>query len=215
MRICARPSRSNSNSLLNFKDPIQGRRGRWRYATGGSFEASLGAPRSPHDSPWQGVRVGLRFHLHRRQPQREVAGVVLRENAEEALQRAEDGAMDHNGAALLLIAVVVRQVEPLRQVEIHLAWGAGIRHTVRIPTHRHNDAYEHTLHAELHTPPKSYHLHRPRLYSTHGSRLLLHTRTTRSGLCRSSTNVPRKQFGTHEASPKEALCVTQGYARRT
>ncbi len=62
--------------------------------------------------------------LRRREPQREMPGVVLDEDAEEALHRAADGAMDHHRRLLLAVGVDVVGAEPLRQVEIDLRGAA-------------------------------------------------------------------------------------------
>ena len=49
----------------------------------------------------RGVFVGVghdgrHHHLHRRQPEREAAGILLDQDAEEALEAAEDGAVQHH-----------------------------------------------------------------------------------------------------------------------
>ena len=62
--------------------------------------------------------------LHRRQPEREGAGVVLDEHAEEALHRAEQGAVHHVRAVLAAVLADVGDVEALRQVEVELDRGA-------------------------------------------------------------------------------------------
>ncbi len=59
-------------------------------------------------------------HLDRRQPRREGAGVVLEQHAEEALDRAEQGAVDHDRALARAVGADVLQAEALRLVEVHL-----------------------------------------------------------------------------------------------
>ena len=68
------------------------------------------------------VRVGDRDadHLHRRQPGRERAGVVLGEHAEEPLDRAEQRPVDHDRPLPGPVRGLVFQLEPLRQLEVHL-----------------------------------------------------------------------------------------------
>ena len=58
--------------------------------------------------------------LLRAQPQRQVAGIVLNENPDEALHRAEDRAVQHHRALLLAVLGDVVGVEALGQHEIHL-----------------------------------------------------------------------------------------------
>ena len=55
-----------------------------------------------------GISVGVghdrRDHrLHRRQPQRELAGIMLDQDADEPLERAEDRAVEHQRIVLLAI----------------------------------------------------------------------------------------------------------------
>src|ERR1039457_897695 len=59
-------------------------------------------------------------HLLGREPEREVAARVLDEDAEETLERAEDGAMEDHRAVFDAILRDVVQVEELRQVEVAL-----------------------------------------------------------------------------------------------
>ena len=66
---------------------------------------------------------GNEAHLHRREPEREGAGVVLDEHAEEALDRAEEGAMHHDRLMALAIFTYVLQLEARRQVEVELHRG--------------------------------------------------------------------------------------------
>ena len=58
--------------------------------------------------------------MHRRQPHREGAGVVLNQHAEEALHRAEQCAVDHQRAVARAVGCHVFEFEPLRQVEVEL-----------------------------------------------------------------------------------------------
>ena len=58
--------------------------------------------------------------LHRRQPQRERARVVLDQHAEEALHRAEQRAVDHARPVLAAVLADVLEVEALGQVEVEL-----------------------------------------------------------------------------------------------
>src|SRR5260370_33522888 len=55
-----------------------------------------------------------------REPQRQRAAGMLDQHADEALERAEDRAMDHHGTFLGAGAVGVRQVETLGHVVIEL-----------------------------------------------------------------------------------------------
>mmetsp|Transcript_9567 Transcript_9567/g.20380 ORF Transcript_9567/g.20380 Transcript_9567/m.20380 type:complete len:233 (-) Transcript_9567:1491-2189(-) len=56
-------------------------------------------------------------------PQGEGARVVLNQDAEEALDGAKDGAVDHDGALLGVLAVNVLHVKPLGQVVVQLDGG--------------------------------------------------------------------------------------------
>ena len=72
-----------------------------------------------------GIGVGVgddgRHHrLHRRQPEREAAGIVLDQDAEEALEAAQDGAVQHHRAVPRAVLGDVFGVQPLRQDEVHL-----------------------------------------------------------------------------------------------
>src|SRR5271157_2395931 len=49
-----------------------------------------------------------------------MAGIVLDENADEALQAAEHGAVDHDGRVLGSVLPDVKGAKPLRKVEIEL-----------------------------------------------------------------------------------------------
>ena len=59
-------------------------------------------------------------HLHRREPQRERAGVVLDEDGEEPLDRAEQRAVDHDRPVPLVVGADVLDVEALRHLEVEL-----------------------------------------------------------------------------------------------
>ena len=58
--------------------------------------------------------------LHRREPQRERARVVLDEHAEEPLDRTEQRAVDHDRAVPLVVGADVVEVEALRHLEVEL-----------------------------------------------------------------------------------------------
>ena len=58
--------------------------------------------------------------LARRQPQRELAGVMLDEDADEPLERAEDGAVEHHRAVLLAVLADIGGVEPVGQHAVGL-----------------------------------------------------------------------------------------------
>ena len=62
--------------------------------------------------------------LHRGQPGRERAAVMLDQDAEEPLHGSQNGAMHHVGAAASSLVVLVGEVEALRQVEVELDGGA-------------------------------------------------------------------------------------------
>ena len=70
------------------------------------------------------VGDGDHHRLDRSQPQRERPGVVLHEDAEEALKRAENGAVDHVGARPIALVVLEDEIEPFGQVEVKLDRGA-------------------------------------------------------------------------------------------
>ena len=72
-----------------------------------------------------GVAVGVvgdrrDHHLHRRQPQRQPAGIVLDQHADEALERAEDRPVQHHRPVLGAVLADVVGVQPLRQHEVDL-----------------------------------------------------------------------------------------------
>ena len=72
-----------------------------------------------------GVRympVGNRQHdgLHRREPQRKRARIVLDEDRDEPLEAAEDRPMDHDRAVLRVVGADVLQVEALRASVVEL-----------------------------------------------------------------------------------------------
>ena len=68
------------------------------------------------------VAVGDRQHrdLHRREPRRERAGVVLDEDREEPLDRAEQRAVDHHRPVALVVGADVLELEALRELEVEL-----------------------------------------------------------------------------------------------
>eukprot|EP01136_Pigoraptor_vietnamica_P037807 Opistho-1_new@106270 len=73
-------------------------------------------------------RDGEDDRLPRGQPEGPLAPKALRENRNHALDRAQDGAVDDDGALLLLrLGAHVRQVEPIRQVEVKLDRRALVR----------------------------------------------------------------------------------------
>ena len=72
-----------------------------------------------------GISVGIgddrRHHrLHRRQPQRELAGIMLDEDADEALERADDRPVEHDRPVLGAVLADVAGVEPLGQHRVGL-----------------------------------------------------------------------------------------------
>ena len=62
--------------------------------------------------------------LNRGEPQGKVARVVLEENPGEALERAEQGSMEHHRSVLAAVLADVGRPQPLRQVEVHLEGAA-------------------------------------------------------------------------------------------
>ena len=62
--------------------------------------------------------------LDRRQPEREVAGKVLDQDADEALHRAADRAMHHDRRLLRAVGIDIERAEPFRQVEVDLRGAA-------------------------------------------------------------------------------------------
>ena len=61
--------------------------------------------------------------LHRREPHRKRARIVLDQNAEESLDRSEQRAMHHHRTMLLAVFGDVFQLKPARQSEIELHGG--------------------------------------------------------------------------------------------
>ncbi len=61
------------------------------------------------------------------------AGVVLDQDAEEALDGSKDGAVDHDGLAAAAVRVHVLHVEALRQIEVELHCAALPLPPNRIP----------------------------------------------------------------------------------
>ena len=91
------------------------------------LDAQAGAPRGGCDH--LGVFVafggdGGDDGLHRRQPEREIAGEMLDQDADEALHRAADRAMHHDRRLLGAVGVDVERAEALRQVEVDLRGAA-------------------------------------------------------------------------------------------
>ena len=79
---------------------------------------------------WTCVRVlslpvgdGQHDRLHRREPHRERAGVVLDQDAEEALDGAVERAVHHQRLVRLAVLADVLQAEAARQGEIELHGG--------------------------------------------------------------------------------------------
>ena len=68
--------------------------------------------------------------LFGRQPERELASIMLDQNAEETLQRTEQRTVDHVGAVLLAIRADIRHVEAFGQVEVELD-GTGLPFTAK------------------------------------------------------------------------------------
>ena len=66
------------------------------------------------------LRDGKHDDLLGREPQRELAAGVLEQHGHEALHRAERRAVDHDRAVELVVGALVRQVEALREVVVHL-----------------------------------------------------------------------------------------------
>ena len=73
----------------------------------------------------EAVRDGDQPGLHRCQPGREGAGVVLGEDGDEALERAVDGAVDHHRPVLLVVVADVGEIEALGRGVVELD-GAGL-----------------------------------------------------------------------------------------
>ena len=63
---------------------------------------------------------GDEAHLHRCEPERECAGVVLDEDAEETLDGAEERAVNHDGLMTLAIFTNVLEFEARGKVEVKL-----------------------------------------------------------------------------------------------
>ena len=58
--------------------------------------------------------------LHRSEPERERAGVVLDQDADEALERAEQRPVDDVGVVLVVVGAHVGEPEPLRHLSVEL-----------------------------------------------------------------------------------------------
>ena len=63
---------------------------------------------------------GRDHRLDRRQPQRELAGMMLDQDADEALERAEDGAVEHQGMMLLAVLADIDRAQALGHLRIEL-----------------------------------------------------------------------------------------------
>ena len=72
------------------------------------------------------------LHLHRRKPRGELAGEMLDQDADEALDGAEAHAMQHDRSLLLAVGVGVLEVEIQRHLEVELHRAALPRATQRI-----------------------------------------------------------------------------------
>ena len=91
------------------------------------LDAQAGAPRGGRDH--LGVFVALggdgRDHrLDRREPEREIAGEMLDQDADETLHRAADRAVHHDGHLLRPVGVDVERAKTFRQVEVDLRGAA-------------------------------------------------------------------------------------------
>ena len=67
-----------------------------------------------------GVGNGYRYGLHGGQPEGEGPAVVLHQHGEEALHRAEEGAVHHEGPVLVSVLAHVYHAEALGHVEVKL-----------------------------------------------------------------------------------------------
>ena len=67
-----------------------------------------------------GVGNRQQRELYRCQPDREVAGVMFDQDADETLERTEHGAMDHHRAMLLAVLADILQLEAFRHGEVEL-----------------------------------------------------------------------------------------------
>ena len=63
---------------------------------------------------------GEHAHLHRREPERERAGVVLDQDPDEALERAEERAVDDEDGMLLVVRAHVGEAEARRHLRVEL-----------------------------------------------------------------------------------------------
>src|ERR1700681_797014 len=66
------------------------------------------------------LRDGGDHGLYRREPQRQMAGIMLKHDAKEALHRAANGTMNHYRCFFAAVGGDVESLEALRQVEIDL-----------------------------------------------------------------------------------------------
>ena len=91
------------------------------------FDAQAGTARGGGDH--LGVFVAFRGDggddgLHRRQPERKIAGEMFDQNADEAFHRAADRAMHHHRHLLRAVGIDVERTEPFRQIEVDLRGAA-------------------------------------------------------------------------------------------
>ena len=66
---------------------------------------------------------GDEANLHGREPEREGTGIVLDEDAEESLERAEERAVDHDGLMTLAVFADVFELETRGEIEVELHGG--------------------------------------------------------------------------------------------
>ena len=66
------------------------------------------------------VRDAGHHHLHRRQPDRQRAGVLLDQDADEALKAADDGAVQHHRAVARAVFAHVFGIQAFRHGKVHL-----------------------------------------------------------------------------------------------
>ena len=88
------------------------------YARLAQLRLDLGRIRQVAVRDWQDR------HLHRRQPDREPARVVLDQDADEPLHRAEQRSVDHHRAVLGVVGPLVAEIEALGHLEVELAGAA-------------------------------------------------------------------------------------------
>ena len=119
-RRSSSPTTSTYGHLLQLRrpDPLAER------LVGVDEVGAAPAPRSrpATTSAYSSCAVGDRqdAHLHRREPRRERAGVVLEQHPEESLDRAEQGAVQHDRAVAVVVGADVLELEALGVVEVEL-----------------------------------------------------------------------------------------------